>query len=107
MASTNANEDTAASLKRPQARRARSDRRAEVAAGAVLDGPVHVRVHAGGTAMLPRLALRAGAGAEVTLVEANYGYRRGHNLKATMEWYDPDSDVSEDEQNRLSIVWEY
>lgn len=42
-----------------------------------------------------------------TLVEANYGYRQGHNLKATFEWYDPDDDVSEDEQNRISLVWEY
>ena len=42
-----------------------------------------------------------------TLLEANYGYRRGHNLKATFEWYDPDTDVSEDEQNRISLVWEY
>ena len=42
-----------------------------------------------------------------TLVEANYGYRRGHNLKATYEWYDPDDEVSEDEQNRVSLVWEY
>jgi len=42
-----------------------------------------------------------------TLLEANYGYRRGHNLKATVEWYDPDDEVSEDEQNRLSLVWEY
>ncbi len=43
----------------------------------------------------------------VSLVEANYGYRQGHNLKATFEWYDPDDDVSEDEQNRFSVVWEY
>jgi hypothetical protein len=42
-----------------------------------------------------------------TLVEANFGYRQGHNLKATFEWYDPDDDVSEDEQNRISLVWEY
>ncbi len=42
-----------------------------------------------------------------TLLEANYGYRKGHNLKATFEWYDPDDDVSEDEQNRISLVWEY
>ena len=42
-----------------------------------------------------------------TLLEANYGYRQGHNLKATFEWYDPDDDVSEDEQNRVSLVWEY
>lgn len=42
-----------------------------------------------------------------TLLEANYGYRQGHNLKATFEWLDPDDDVSEDQQNRASLVWEY
>jgi hypothetical protein len=42
-----------------------------------------------------------------TLLEGNYGYRKGHNLKATFEWYDPDKDVSEDEQTRISVVWEY
>ena len=42
-----------------------------------------------------------------SLVEANYGYRQGHNLKVTFEWYDPDDDVSNDEQNRVSLVWEY
>lgn len=42
-----------------------------------------------------------------SLLEANYGYRKGHNLKLTLEWWDPDDDVDEDEQNRLSLVWEY
>lgn len=42
-----------------------------------------------------------------SLVEANYGYRQGHNLKVTFEWYDPDTHVSNDEQNRVSLVWEY
>jgi len=42
-----------------------------------------------------------------TLIEANYGYRKGHNLKATFEWFDPDNDVSNDQQNRASLVWEY
>lgn len=42
-----------------------------------------------------------------TLLEANYGYRKGHNLKVTFEWFDPDDDVSNDEQNRASLVWEY
>ena len=42
-----------------------------------------------------------------TLVEANVAVRRGHNLKLTFEYYDPDADVSEDQQNRASIVWEY
>lgn len=41
------------------------------------------------------------------LVEANYFYRKGHNLKLTLEWSEPDADVDEDEQNRLSLVWEY
>ncbi len=42
-----------------------------------------------------------------SLVEANIALKRGHNLKLTFEYFDPDTDVSEDEQNRLSLVWEY
>ena len=42
-----------------------------------------------------------------SLVEANYGYRKGHNLKVTYEWFDPDDDLSEDERTRMSLVWEY
>lgn len=42
-----------------------------------------------------------------SLVEANVMLKKGHNLKFTFEYYDPDNDVSEDEQNRSSIVWEY
>lgn len=41
------------------------------------------------------------------LVEANYEVRNGHNLKLTYEHFDPDDDVSEDEQNRYSAVYEY
>lgn len=44
---------------------------------------------------------------QISLIEANYGYRKGQNLKLSVEWYDPDSDVSEDQRNRLSAVWEY
>jgi hypothetical protein len=42
-----------------------------------------------------------------SLVEANITLKKGHNLKLTLEYFDPDSDVSEDEQNRYSVVWEY
>jgi hypothetical protein len=43
----------------------------------------------------------------VSLIEANYNFRKGHNLRSTFEWFDPDVDISEDEQNRFSVVWEY
>ena len=42
-----------------------------------------------------------------SFVEANYRVRQGHNLKLTFEYLDPDTDVSEDQQNRASLVWEY
>jgi len=42
-----------------------------------------------------------------SLVEANFAARRGHNLKLTLEFLDPDIDVSNDRQNRFSVVWEY
>lgn len=41
------------------------------------------------------------------LLESNWTYRAGHNLKLTAEYLDPDEDVDEDEQNRWSLVWEY
>lgn len=41
------------------------------------------------------------------LVEANWLLRKGHNLKLTYEWFDPDDDLDEDERTRSSLVWEY
>lgn len=41
------------------------------------------------------------------LIEADWGFRKGHNLKLTHEWLDPDDDVDEDEQTRSSLVYEW
>ncbi len=43
----------------------------------------------------------------VGLLEANWLIRNGQNLKLTAEYYEPDRDVDEDEQNRFSLLWEY
>ena len=41
------------------------------------------------------------------LLEANWAYAKGGNLKLTAEHFDPDDDLDEDEQDRYSLVWEY
>lgn len=41
------------------------------------------------------------------LLEANWMFRDGHNLKISYEYFDPDKDVSEDHLERWSGVWEY
>jgi hypothetical protein len=41
------------------------------------------------------------------LGEANWNVARGHNLKLTAEWFEPDRDVDEDEKTRWSAVYEY
>ena len=41
------------------------------------------------------------------LLEVNWLFRRGNNLKLTAEYFDPDTDVSNDNQTRYSVVWEY
>jgi len=40
-------------------------------------------------------------------VEANWMLRRGHNIKLSYGYFDPDNDVNEDHQARYSVVWEY
>ena len=42
-----------------------------------------------------------------TLGEGNVEVAKGHNLKLTYEYYDPDADLKEDHRERYSVVWEY
>jgi hypothetical protein len=41
------------------------------------------------------------------LFEADWHVRKGHNLKLTAEYLDPDRSVSQDQQARYSVVYEY
>lgn len=42
-----------------------------------------------------------------SLLEGNWRFRKGHNLKVTYEYLEPQRDRDEDEQERYSVVWEY
>jgi hypothetical protein len=42
-----------------------------------------------------------------SLVEGNVEVTKGHNLKITYEFLDPNTDVSEDQRERYSVVYEY
>jgi hypothetical protein len=41
------------------------------------------------------------------LLEGNWRLLKGHNLKVTAEYYDPDRSVRENQQTRYSVVYEY
>jgi hypothetical protein len=41
------------------------------------------------------------------LAEADWRVRKGHNLKLTAEYSDPDRTVAQDQQTRYSIIYEY
>ena len=43
----------------------------------------------------------------VGLVEGNWRWRRGHNIKISYEYLDPDRDLDEDHQERWSLLYEY
>ena len=43
----------------------------------------------------------------VGLVELNYEMNRGHNIKITSEYHDPDDDFREDHEIRHSLIYEY
>ncbi len=42
-----------------------------------------------------------------TLVEGDWRFRKGHNLKVGYEYLEPDRDRAQDQQERYSVVWEY
>jgi hypothetical protein len=42
-----------------------------------------------------------------SLIEGNWLFRKGHNLKISYDYFDPDDDVDEDHQSRWSLVWEH
>jgi hypothetical protein len=42
-----------------------------------------------------------------TLLEGNVEVAKGHNLKLTYEYLDPNTDVKEDQHERYSAVYEY
>jgi hypothetical protein len=42
-----------------------------------------------------------------TLLEGNVEVAKGHNLKLTYEYLDPNRDVKEDQRERYSAVYEY
>jgi hypothetical protein len=42
-----------------------------------------------------------------SFVEANWLVRRGHNIKISYGYFDPNDDIDEDHQVRYSLVWEY
>jgi hypothetical protein len=44
---------------------------------------------------------------EAGLIEGDWRIKRGHNLKLTAEYYDPNHAVREDQQARYSVVYEY
>jgi len=41
------------------------------------------------------------------LIEGNWLFRKGHNIKVGYDYFDPDRDIDEDHQVRYSVLWEY
>ncbi len=48
-----------------------------------------------------------GNDAYASLLEGNWRIRKGHNVKVSYEYLDPDRDRGEDQQEKYSAVWEY
>jgi hypothetical protein len=43
----------------------------------------------------------------MSLIEANYEFKKGHNVKLTLEGLDPDADIDNDDRTRTSLIWEF
>ena len=41
------------------------------------------------------------------LLEGNWMFRKGHNIKVSYDYFDPNRDIDEDHQVRYSVLWEY
>ncbi|MCH9695628.1 MAG: hypothetical protein K0U72_14030 [Gammaproteobacteria bacterium] len=50
---------------------------------------------------------RSTAQAYAGLLEANWTFRKSHNLKISYDYLDPDDDITEDHQVRYSAIWEH
>lgn len=44
---------------------------------------------------------------EILYFEGNKEILKGHNMKVTYEFLDPDNKINEDQRNRTSLIWEY
>ncbi len=49
----------------------------------------------------------SGQNQTIYYLEANLGVIQGHNFKLSLEQFDPDTNIDEDQQSRTSLVWEY
>lgn len=41
------------------------------------------------------------------LIEGNWMFKKGHNLKIGYDYFDPNTDLDEDHQTRWNVIWEY
>jgi hypothetical protein len=44
---------------------------------------------------------------QASLLEGNWRFAKGHNLKLSYGFLDPDRDTQEDQRERYSLIWEY
>ena len=68
---------------------------------------LEARTRQAGRAAIPAQGLEPFGEQWVGLLEGDWKFAPGHNLKITGEFFEPDTEVDEDEQTRYSLVWEY